>query len=263
MTAMTAPHSVEALPPTKPRPVQWRRLGEQLSILWEADPANVLDAAYSTGDAIGGMSEERQLERMLRAPEGRALLELGVSLTDALADHEALAAMPAGSLGREFLTFSLRHGLDPRALIESQHEMSRDYKQLDPTRRWVRDRFTVMHDLWHVLAGYDATHAGESALMCFSCPQRVNDRALPIFIVMSLLTKRIGVRDAWAAFQRGRRCVFLSTQPFEQLLERPLADAREQLGISPPRVAHPAPTILEMLIPRKPRESERKTENAA
>jgi ubiquinone biosynthesis protein COQ4 len=244
-----APLVLDALPTARARPVQWRRLWQQLVVLWEADPDRVLDAAYATGDSIGGMSDERQLQRMLATAEGRPLIERGPSLTDALADRDALAAMPEGSLGREFLTFAERHALDPRALIESQHGMSRDHAGLDPVRQWVSDRFTVMHDLWHVLAGYDATHAGESALMCFSLPQRVNDRALPIFIVMSLLTGRIRPRNVWEAFLRGRRSAFLPGQPFEDLLPRPLAEVREVLGISPPRVAHPAATSDGMLVP--------------
>lgn len=237
----------DSLPRAISRPVQWRRLGRQLAILWKADPALVLDAAYSIGDALGGMSDERQTQRMLASEPGRALLAAKSSLTDALADHEALRGMPEGSLGRAFLAFSERHGLDPRALIASQHEMSRDYGQLDPVRQWASDRLTVMHDLWHVLTGYDATHAGESALMCFSLPQRVNDRAIPIFVVMSLLTGRIRARNVREAFGRGRRAVWLATQPFEELLPLPLSVVRERLGITEPHAAHPGPNPEGML----------------
>ncbi len=243
------PAAVADLPEARPRPVQWRRLGRQLAILWEADPAKVLDAAFSVADALGGMSDERQLRRILACAEGRRLMAHRGSLVDALADCEALRALPEGSLGRAFLAFSERHGLDPRALIESQHEMSRDYLDLDPVRRWLSDRFTVMHDLWHVLAGYDATHAGESALMCFSLPQRVNDRALPIFVVMSVLSGRIRPRNAWQAVRRGRRARLLAAQDLEGLLPLPLAQVRERLGITPPARAHPGSNSEGLLIP--------------
>lgn len=240
--------SIDSLPRANTRPVQWQRLWQQLRILHEADPARVLDAAFSTGDALGGMSEERQTRRILATGSGQRLLTEKASLTEALADRQALRAMPEGSLGRAFLAFAERHGIDPRALIESQHEMSRDYWQLDPVRQWVSDRMTVMHDLWHVLAGYDATTAGESALMCFSLPQRVNDRALPIFIAMSLITRRIRARDVWRGIRRGRRAAHLPSQPFEELLPLPLDEVRAKLGISAPGVAHPSPTEG-MLIP--------------
>ncbi len=237
------------LPPAKPRPVQWGRLGRALATLWEADPAEVLDAAYTVGDSLGGGSDERQLRRVLATETGQRLLREKVSLADALADHDALRALPEGSLGRAFLHFAERHGLDPHQLLESQHEMSRDYADLDPTRRWMFDRFTTMHDLWHVVAGYDATHAGESALMCFSLPQRVNDRALPIFVVMSILTGRISARSAWDAFRRGRRVRGLAAQPFEDLLSLPLEEARRRMGVSEPRASHTRSVSEGMLIP--------------
>lgn len=244
-----APASLHALPPAVARPVQWRRLGRQLAILWESDPAKVLDAAFSTGDSIGGMSDERQIRRVLATPEGRRLAAERPSLTDALADQDALAGMPEGSVGRAFLAFSRRHALEPRKLIESQHLMSRDYRLLDPLRQWFSDRFTAMHDLWHVLCGYDATHAGESALMAFSLPQRVNDRALPIFVGMSILSGRIHPGDARDAMRRGRRAGLLSAAPFERMLPERLGAVRARLGIGDPREVHARVRSKGMLIP--------------
>ena len=241
--------ALDALPAARSRPVQWRRLGGALATLVEADPAEVLDAAFTVGDSLGGGSEERQLQRLLATPAGREIVLAAPSLADALADHDALRRMPPGSLGRAFLRFAERHALDPHQLLASQHEMSRDYARLDPVRRWASDRFTTMHDLWHVVAGYDATHAGESALMCFSLPQRVNDRALPIFVVMSILTRRIGVRSAWRAFRRGQRARLLAAAPFEALLPLPIEEARRVLGVSEPVSFHGASATAGMLIP--------------
>jgi ubiquinone biosynthesis protein COQ4 len=220
-----------------------------LAILDGSDPAKVLDAAFSVGDALGGMSDERHLRRMLESPVVQQMIVDKVSLVDALADHDSLGAMHPASLGRAFLAFSQRHGIDPRKLIESQHAMSRDHAQLDSLRQWLSDRLTVMHDLWHVLAGYEASTAGESALMCFSLPQRVNDRALPIFILMSVATRKVGLRDAIEAIRRGRKAVYLPAQPLEELLGLPLDQARERLGITPPLIAHSAAKTASMLIP--------------
>lgn len=243
------PVSIEDLPPCIPRPVQWKRLFESLKALNDGDEAKILDAAYSVGDAIGGMSEERQLRRILATAEGQQLWRRGSSLTDALADHESLARLPEGSLGHAFLVFCQRHGLNSRELVEHQHAMSRDYDGLVPVRQWFNDRLVVMHDVWHVLVGYDATNAGESALMCFMLPHRFNDRALPIFITMSLFTGRISWRNAWEAFVRGRRAGLIVAAPFEDLLALPLEAARKRLGITPLEVAHPVVTSEAMLNP--------------
>jgi len=248
-TPIPLPDSLDDLPAPVARPVEWARLRLHLGRLRDGDPAHILDSAYSVGDAIGGMSDERHLQRLWRTPRGRALLASGSSLVDALADRSALAAMAPGSLGRAFLAFSERHGIDVLALIRSEHAMSRDYASLDPLRRWLSDRLTVLHDLWHVLVGYDATPPGESALMGFSLPQRANDRALPIFISMSVASGKIRVRDAARAIQRGRRAVYLVEEPFEELLPLPLEAVRKRLGIEPPRVAHPGAVPEGMLIP--------------
>ena len=236
------------LPPAVPRPIQWGRLRENLAILDKGDAAQILEAAFSVGDALGGMSEERHLQRLQASPLGRELIDRRELLADALADDDSLAAMSPQSVGRSYLDFKRRHGLDVRKLLESQHAMSRDYADLDPVRRWLRDRLTVLHDLWHILCGYDATTAGESALMCFSLPQRVNDRALPIFVAMSVSTGKIRPRNAAEAIRRGRRAVDLTEQPFERLLAEPLVEVREQLRIGTPQASHPGPLTQEMLI---------------
>lgn len=241
-----------ALPQAVPRPVQWSRLRENLAILDRGDAAEVLEAAFSVGDALGGMSDERHLQRLRSSRAGRELIDRRESLADALADDAALAAMEPASLGRSYLDFKRRHGLDVRKLLESQHAMSRDYADLDPVRRWLNDRLTVLHDLWHILCGYDATTAGESALMCFSLPQRVNDRALPIFVAMSVSTGKIRPRNAVEAIRRGRRAVYLTEQPFEQLLAEPLATVRQQLHIAAPRESHPGQVTQAMLIAASP-----------
>ena len=145
------PASLEALPSPVPRPVQWQRLRENLAILRGGDTTKLLDAAYSVGDSIGGMSDERHLRRMWRSKAGRDLLAARPSLVEALSDYSALAAFPDESLGHYFLSFAVRHGIDSMALLESQHAMSRDYLELGPMRQWLSDRLTVMHDLWHVL----------------------------------------------------------------------------------------------------------------
>lgn len=248
-TPIDLPDSLRELPPPIARPVQWQRLKLHLDRLAAGRPEHILESAYSVGDAIGGMSDERHLRRLWRTKRGRALIASGSSLPDALADRDALRSMPPGSLGRAFLAFAERHGIDVRALLESEHAVSRDYARLDPVRRWLSDRLTVSHDLWHVLAGYDATPPGESALMGFSLPQRANDRALPIFVTMSVASKKIRARDALRAIRRGIRADYLVEERFEDLLPLPLERVREQLGIEPPQIAHPGEVPEGMLVP--------------
>lgn len=247
--AAAARYDLAGFPPPPRRPVQWRRLRRELAILQRGDPREVVDAAYAVGDAIGGMSEERMLARLLESETGRVLARAQPSLPAALDDHAALRALSADSLGRAYVRFCERHGIRAHALVEAQRRMSRDYERLDPLRRWWRDRFTVIHDLSHVLAGYDATDAGESALMCFFLAQRVNDRALPLFIPMSLASRRLDPANALVAIRRGHRAARVCVQHFEALLAEPLASVRRGLGIDEPRLAHARPAHAGMLVP--------------
>ena len=241
--------SLDRLPPAPRRPIQWRRAWRQVQIIWEGRAENQVDAAYAINDALGGLNDERLLRRLLARSDGRRLLAERPLLPELLADHAALRAMPAGSLGRAYLAFAERHGLNARKLVDSQHRMSRDFGRLDPLRQWLSDRLTVLHDLWHVLAGYDATHAGESALICFSIPQGLLYRPMPIFVVMLLLARHLTPRCAFEAFQRGRRAAFLVAQPCEELLLEPLEIVRARLAIVPAEVGHPGRVPASMRIP--------------
>ncbi|MCA9510682.1 MAG: Coq4 family protein [Myxococcota bacterium] len=241
--------ALSSLPPPPPRPVQWRRAWEQVVLLWRNDPKDALDAAYGIKDALGGMTDERLLQRVLRDPVGRAVMAERADLPGLLADHARLAEMPPGSLGRAYLEFARRHGINAAYLIESEHRMSRDFGKLDPVRQWFSDRLTVLHDVWHVLAGYDAVNAGESAIICFSIGQGLTYRPMPVFVVMMLLAGHLTPRRAFEAHRRGRRAALLVAQDYETLLWKPLEDVRRELGLPAPTVDHAGRTPEGMLIP--------------
>lgn len=240
--------TIADLPAAARRPVQWRRLFAALAALRKGDPARAVDGAYTVQDAIGGTSDERMLARLLSTPEGRALAQSRSSLPHVLSDRAALRQLPEGSFGRVYASFCDRNGIEAHALVDASHRMSRDYGRLDPVRQWWSDRLTVIHDLAHVLAGYDTSIAGEAALMCFFLAQRVNDRAVPIFVPMSLASGQIDWRIAHQAIRRGARADWISLQPFESLLGEPLCAVRTRLGIDPPRRAHPRPSKPDLLI---------------
>jgi ubiquinone biosynthesis protein COQ4 len=237
------------LPAPPRRPVQWRRAWRQVQLLWRGRPEDAVDAAYAIKDALGGQTDERLLRRMLADSTGRELLARRPRLPALLSDHSALARLPDGSFGRAYLAFCRRHRINAATLVESENRMSRDFGRLDPLRQWFSDRLTVLHDLWHVLGGYDATQPGESAMICFSLPQGLGYRPMPVFVVMLLLAGHLSPRRALEAFRRGRRAAFLVAQPYEELLPQPLEAVRRRLGLPPPADDHPGRPPDGMLIP--------------
>jgi len=224
---------------TRHRP-QWRRAIRALRGLLR-EPEHT-ELAFQITEALDGNVAEKGLLRMLAHPEGRRLYEERPSLLDALADREALARLPDGSFGRAYLAHVERYHLDTTKLVELGREIHGSGNH-EPALRWFAERSSLMHDLWHVLAGYGADHLGEAALLPFSLAQQ-GGRAgalLPLG-ASSRVVRNVGLRwlpFAFRAWLRGRRAVCLAALPYEELLALPLRDVRAAAGIEPPEQAHP------------------------
>ena len=162
-----------------------------------------------------------------------------------LADRERLASYPPESFGRAYLAFAERNGFAADGLVQANDRgMGGANDGLDPDRRWFFERGTLIHDLWHVLTGYETDGAGEIGLLAFSFSQGLASRPIRLLLLASLVTgpKRYGFgfqRFVFQAMRRGKRAAPLFLQRYEELLARPLADVRRELGIQPAREAHP------------------------
>lgn len=223
--------------PVPSRPVQWRRAGRAMRAL-ALQQGDALDATYSVVDAMGGMCEERLFQKFRKTPEGQRLLAERPDLPRLLSDHQTLAALPEGTLGRAFAEVCIRAGINSMALVEAQRNMSRDYARLDPARQWFSDRLTVLHDLWHILSGYATQPRGEAGLVAFSYAQGLDYRPIPFFLGLSVVMRVARIPELWRAWRRGRQTKSLILQRYEELLPLPLETVRERLGIPDGRAWH-------------------------
>jgi hypothetical protein len=103
---------------------------------------------------------------------------------------------------------------------------------------------TAMHDLLHVLTGYDRDRAGELQLAAFSLGIW-SIRALRIAIVLGpfAVPPRAlpGVlRDLWRAWRRGAASRISRATRLEELLPLPIGEVQARLGVAPEHAAHPA-----------------------
>jgi ubiquinone biosynthesis protein COQ4 len=239
---------VEVPPPPPPRPVEWRRALRALRELL-VDPDRT-EKAFELFVALDGGDEERTFQRLLADPRGRRLIAERPCLLSPLADRSALATLPAGSLGRAYLAYLDRTGLDPAGLVSLKAEMEdqakrmgQDLPVLDPIREWFRVRGILTHDLWHVLTDYGTDRLGEAALLAFSLaqlPGRAN-RLLVFGAAWRCVTERGPgfLRYLHRAWRRGSRAVWLPALPYEALLAQPLDAIRATARIEPAAVAHP------------------------
>ncbi len=188
--------------------------------------------------ALDGNNRERNFQRFRRDPMGARILEERRSLVETLSDRDALRALPDGTLGRAYLDFVDTEQISSEGLVEIVRTTS-TRSDLDPDRRFVEERFTCLHDLWHVATGYSRDVVGELALMSFTLVQN----RIPGFVVFLAFAYAFGesrapgtrklIREGW---RRGRRAVWLPAQDWEALLELPLEEVHERLGIGPPPV---------------------------
>jgi len=241
-------------PPPPPRPLEWRRARALVRALI-AEPDRT-ELVFELFDAMGGQGDEATFARFTASGTGRALLAERPSLRDALSDAAPLAALPAGSLGRAYLSFAEARGFTPAGLLEANERgLGRVNATLDADRLYFYERVNVMHDLWHVVTGYDTDEAGESALLAFSHGQGLSGRAMKLLIATALLMgpKRGGLafqRFVLQAWRRGRRAERLLHARWEALLALPLSEVRCALGVVPLAEAHPRGSFSGVLFQR-------------
>jgi ubiquinone biosynthesis protein COQ4 len=121
-------------------------------------------------------------------------------------------------------------------LVDVVDAASQVMPEMDCERQFVSDRVRDLHDLWHVVTGYDRDLLGEYALLTFSYAQ-LGTPGFGLLIPLSYLffgmqgaaTRQL-VRDA---YRRGRSAPWLPAQDWEGMLERPLSEVRETLGLGP------------------------------
>lgn len=188
--------------------------------------------------ALSGRSGERGFQRFAQTQAGRRILEERSVLREKLEDRAYLLALPAGTLGREYAAFVDREQISADGLAEASDEARSEDLELDPGRALFYERLRDMHDLWHVVTGYERDLLGEASLLAFTYKQTRN-RGIG-FIVANIYLRasdseelRPLLRNGW---KRGREARWLPGEDWEALLEQPLDSVREHLNVGSPPV---------------------------
>ena len=191
--------------------------------------------------------------RMGRSAAGRELLRDRPSLLPWLVDREALAAMPDGSLGRAYLAFCHREGIDPGGLVAAstvEHSPVHDTEL-----RWIDDRLRDSHDLWHVVLGCRTDLIGELSVLTFGVMQTRN-RGIAALVLTGFL-RSFKVPEVGRRLRRllvhallaGRRAMWLPEARWEELLPLSLVEVRQRLGVTP------LPAYTPLYMPSSPDQS--------
>jgi len=178
------------------------------------------DAALLKADAVGGGSVDREVAERLR--------ELG-PFPDI--DPEPLRQLPRGTLGREYIELLDANGLSPFRLSD----------RIDPAvieRQIFVARYSLVHDVFHILTGFDTSWAGELGVWSFVASQRYARAhwiAVALACVIYPFLAITQVPRMWKNLRRGiamgRRARPLLFIPFEHLWSRSVADLRRELDV--------------------------------
>jgi ubiquinone biosynthesis protein COQ4 len=203
------------------------------------DPDDTAAAIRVIG-ALSGNSGRRRFKRFKHSPQGARILREKRDLYDVLADVERMKAMPPGSLGRTIVEWFLRENISTEGLAQASEAATAALgrRELSDEERVYNSRLRNLHDVFHVLAGYDRDLLGESAVLAFTIAQTYN-RGIAYLVLTSLReagwNSEAGklIREG---YRRGRRAAPLVEQDWEALFEQPIDDVREQLGVGAPPV---------------------------
>ncbi len=160
-------------------------------------------------------------------------------------DLDALDDLPEGTLGKTYRDWIVDQNLTAQIAMNYRdfHKMLSDSGSLDgmpEEMQYAVLRGFQLHDFMHVLSGYDPSPGGEIALQAFSLAE-INFPYFAMWMSVSITRATFGgpqsipglmdaITDGW---QYGRRTPKLSFHNWEDEVERPLSDIREQWGIAP------------------------------
>jgi len=214
---------------------RWQRAFQALGRIVANPEATDQVLVFSAYANAGSM--HRRLHRFFDHPAGQKLYREQRAIDSHTVDLDALAALPAGTLGHAYAHFLRSRGLTPDVFDGPPADIS------DPRAAYVVQRTRQTHDLWHVVTGHDTNPAGEIALQAFTFGQL---RA-PSTLILSTVGTLKGLRekpglplDVLAAFRAGKAARPLIAFPWEDHWSTPLVEVRTLLGLA----TTPAKTTL-------------------
>ena len=195
--------------------------------------------------ALTGKSTSRGYQRMLRSREGGRQAFLAHELVDRLRDRDWLAGFAPGTVGAAYRTFMGERGFEPDGLVEVERQVL-PYVDAPHPVAWYSRRLRDVHDIWHVLAGYETDALGEACVVSFSYAQT---RQLGFAFIgwgaareIQREVRSIPARRAvLEAYRNGKRAEWLPALDYEALFAELLEDARRRLNIREPKIYKAVP----------------------
>jgi ubiquinone biosynthesis protein COQ4 len=195
-------------------------------------------AVFEIMRALSGATIAKGYKKLLGSVEGGKIALQGQELQPLLDDHDTMAKLPEGSVGRAYLQFVQGRKISAQGLADESRKTGDEIDAAHPYA-WYARRMRDVHDLWHVLSGYETDALGEVCVVAFSYAQTKSAGFALIAAAGSgelqrLLPGHPVRRAAWQAYMNGRRAAWLPVVDYPALLAEPLVGARQRLNIAAP-----------------------------
>ena len=202
---------------------------------------------FKISEALSGNSHNKLFAGFVRSAYGKKVVDTPIEMEKILGDFDRLRAMPDGSFGRAYLEFMESGGLTPEGLIEVAEESGVKFRK-DGFEAYTRFamHFETIHDVWHVVTGYNRDALGELCLLETSRILTYNKSFSLITFVGGMAIKKeqpsFPIRQAKReAVKNAKVMAWLPSIDFEALLPLPLEEVRAQLNIRTPEIYNSIP----------------------
>jgi ubiquinone biosynthesis protein COQ4 len=203
-----------------------------------ADPNDTVQV-FRVMTALNSGTSVRNYRRLITTREGGQIAYRHEELVGKLTNREWLAQFAPGTVGAAYRDFLSRTGFSADGLEAVSKEVEND-REAEHPYAWFGRRERDIHDIWHVLTGYQANDPlGELCLVAFSYAQSKGIGWAFIALMGTLKSLRephgrAVARAVWEGYRHGRRASWLHAEDIDALFAEPLADARKRLNILPP-----------------------------
>ena len=196
----------------------------------------------SVAEGFGGLAESAAQ----RHPGGN---DAASQTIPDLTDIDALGRLPEGSLGNELYRMLVDNNFDAEVLDREVIGL----ENLTPALRYVNTRILQMHDVWHLVAGYQTTSLHEIAISAFQLAQfghNYSSMFLATVATMSCCKTPAGfgllMQNITEAWRHGRVTPALMPIQWESEWHETSEQIRARHGITPFKGSFP-PDLLEQL----------------
>lgn len=209
-----------------PTLVRWRRALRALTRVM-LDPEQT-DQVLVFSNLANAKQRDERLHLFFDDARGKRLYDERRTIDSQTIDLDALAALPAGTLGHAYATFMRAHGLTPDVFDGRPADVR------DDRAAYVMQRLRQTHDLWHVVTNAETDPAGEVALQAFTYAQmRAPSSGIlaALGTLRSLRYTRDVVRDVIDMYRLGKQAEPLAVFPWEDHWATPIVDVRRMLAL--------------------------------